>query len=231
MAENFVVIVAAGVGSRMKSDLPKQFLLLDGRPVLMHTISAFKPLLPITKLIVVLSPDMYDFWQQQCAEYQFDVPHDIVLGGATRFQSVKNATKVIDEISQQGSLNSEGFVAVHDGARPIVEIDLINRLVESVRVSDAVIPAVQSTNSIRFGSMLDSKFVDRQRVWQVQTPQIFSKHLLLKAYEQEEDVLFTDDASVVEKMGNTIVVVEGSYRNIKITLPEDLDIAHLYLKK
>lgn len=230
MSEKFVVIVAGGVGSRMNSTLPKQFHLLGKQPVLMHTITRFQQAYLDAHIIVVLSVSMQSYWESLCTTYNFKPKHHIVSGGATRFQSVKNGLKFIqDKFTQQQQ--HDAIIAVHDGARPLLSASLLQRLYGRAEEVGAVIPAVRSINSIRVGNEAKNSAVDRDQVWQVQTPQVFAAKLLFTAYEQPEEVAFTDDASVVEKMGNIISMIDGDHFNLKITHPEDLNIAQIYLDK
>lgn len=228
MVNHIVIIVAGGTGSRMQSDIPKQYLLLEDKPVLMHTIKAFVPI--TTQIIVVLHAEMEKYWATLCRNYLFDIPHDIVYGGSTRFQSVKNALQYLKKKYNEKELQNT-VIAVHDGARPLIDPVLIKKSFEIAFNGRAVILAVPSTNSVRYGTIEDSQAIRRERTWLIQTPQTFPSKLLIQAYEQEERPDFTDDASVVEKMGNSIDILESSYKNIKITFPEDIEIAQIYLKK
>lgn len=225
--QNFVLIVAAGKGSRMQSDLPKQYLLLNGKPVLMHTIEKFYTSSVQPHIIIVIDPAMEDFWKSLCQEYKFSIPHDITYGGLSRFQTVKNGIAFIKK--KKPNLNGIA-IAVHDAARPLIAIDIIDLAFEQVKVSKAVIVARSCTDSIRITTADTNYAIDRNHIWLVQTPQTFEGSLLEKAYEQEEEATFTDDASVVERLGTPIKIVTGDYKNMKITYPEDLEIAQLYLK-
>lgn len=229
MSTHFVIIVAAGTGSRLGGNLPKQFLLLDGKPILMHTLEKFAASQTKPKIILVLSEQMFDLWDELCREYDFDIPHHITKGGNTRFQSVKNGIEYIKESSQLGP---ESKIGVHDGARPLLSCKLIDELYTTCNLErPAVIPAVQSTNSVRMGMQEQSHAVDRQTVWLVQTPQLFMGKLLIEAYEQPEESFFTDDASVVEKLSNNLYLLPGDQQNLKITFEEDIAIAQLLFKK
>ncbi len=230
MSDKFVIIVAGGVGSRMNSTLPKQFHLLRNLPVLMHTIRRFEQADVGLHIIVVLSASMQMYWEELCQQHQFTAVHHVVVGGATRFQSVRNGLDFIKRNYTDTQL-ANALIAVHDGARPLVSGRLIQNLFAAAHTLHAVIPAVQSTNSIRIGEVDNSKSVRRDQVWQVQTPQIFAATLFFEAYQQMEVDDFTDDASVVEKMGNIVSILEGDHFNLKITHPEDLDIAQIYLDK
>jgi len=228
MQTAFVIIVAAGAGSRMKEDIPKQFLLLDNRPVVMHTIEKFCHCSFNPEIILVLSKEMEEYWKDLCEKYKFNKPLSVVFGGKSRFQSVRNG---IDYIASKYHINANNKIAVHDGARPLVSSRLIEELYHVCTAEiKAVVPAVKSINSVRIGSQMNNKPYDRETVWQIQTPQVFDAKLLIEAYKQQESTEFTDDASVVEKMSNTIFLHQGDQWNIKITYKEDLIIAHSLIK-
>lgn len=228
----FAVIVAGGSGSRMQSTLPKQYMLLDDKPILMYSIEAFYQADPRTGIIVVIAKEMERLWNELCQAHAFDIPHQTVYGGGSRPESVYQGLLFIatDEIYDGDS----SLVAVHDGARPLISSEEINVLFAEAKVKKCVVPAVASINSIRIGTVSENKTLERNLVWQIQTPQVFYADLLTQCYRSVIDELaldqFTDDASVAEKMGNTIYLCPGSYRNIKITNPEDIGIAQVYLK-
>ncbi|MCW2260563.1 MULTISPECIES: 2-C-methyl-D-erythritol 4-phosphate cytidylyltransferase [Sphingobacterium] len=225
--QSFVLIVAAGKGSRMQSDLPKQYLLMNGKPVLMHTIEKFYTSTKQPHIIIAIDPAMEYFWKSLCQEYKFTIPHDITYGGETRFQTVKNGIAFI----KKKQLNlQEIAIAVHDAARPLIAANTIDLAFEQVEVSKAVIVARSCTDSVRMTTADTNYAIDRNHIWLVQTPQIFEGGLLETAYEQDEEATFTDDASVVERLGIPIHIVIGDYKNIKITYPEDLEIAQIYSK-
>lgn len=220
VAQTHIIIVAAGTGNRFGSTLPKQFHLLDGRPVLMRAIDAFVPYGMVT---VVLSADMTDFWHQLCLQHGFTSPH-VVTGGATRFESVRNALTAIDPAPGD-------VVLVHDGARPLVSDSLICRVIEALSQHEAVVPAVAVTDSLRrVAADLTSCAVDRAPLRAVQTPQGFRADLLTDAYRQPYRDTFTDDASVAEAAGASVAIVDGDRRNIKITSPDDIAIATALLR-
>ncbi len=223
---NFVIIVAAGIGSRMNSDLPKQFLDLNGIPVVMHTIDHFHQSSDISEIVLVISKDMEQFWVDLCSRQQYSTPLHLTFGGNTRFESVKNG---IDYIQENFKLGAKDYIGIHDGARPIVSTALIARAFQGAYEHQAIVLAQKSVESVRIGNNTSNNATDRNQVWLVQTPQVFHAELLIKAYQQKEDPLFTDDASVVEKLGNHISIVEGDSKNIKITYPQDLQIAQFYL--
>jgi len=212
----FALIVAGGKGTRIKSVVPKQFLLLQGRPILMHTIQAFVDYSPEIKIILVLPHDVIERWEALCTEYNFSIPVQVVVGGDTRFQSVRNGLAVVAD---------EGLVAIHDGVRPLVSSDIIGASYRLAAVHQTAVAAVRLKESIRITDMDNTKSVDRSRYRLIQTPQTFQCSLIKNAYQVKEDPSMTDDASVAELSGNIISLFEGSYENIKITTPEDLIIA------
>ncbi|WP_422360073.1 2-C-methyl-D-erythritol 4-phosphate cytidylyltransferase [Reichenbachiella sp.] len=219
--KNYAVIVAGGSGSRMQSNQPKQFLELAGKPVLMHTLEAFADCGLDMHIILVLPADHIDTWQKLVSLLQFNIAHQITLGGATRFDSVQNG---LNEIK------GEGIVAIHDGARPLISTEVIKRTVNQAKKTGNGVAAVQAKDSIR--QMKDGKSlaVDRSQFYSVQTPQTFNVGLIKKAFDQSQTNQFTDDASVIEAFGEKVELVEGSYDNLKITTPEDLIIAESILK-
>ncbi len=216
-----VIIVAGGSGSRMQSVLPKQFILLAGEPILMHTIRRFYAYNPAIETVVVLPEKEIPFWQQQCEKLQFQIPHLVVSGGASRFQSVKNGLAAVE---------GNGVIAVHDGVRPFVPQNVIAEAFKTAREKGNAIVAVALKDSIRKVTANGNIALDRSEFRLIQTPQCFPYELLKKAYELPEETTFTDDASVVEKLGGKINLTEGSYENIKITTPEDLLWAEVVLK-
>lgn len=228
MQHNIVIIAAGGKGSRIGSDTPKQYQLLNGRPVLMHSIEAFENL--ADRIIVVIDPTMEERWRQLCAQHTFACSHDIVHGGSTRFASVKNGLQYIHNLySEQAELGNIA-IAVHDGARPIVEEAIIRQSFELAHQGKGNVLGVRSINSVRIGTLTESQAINRDDVWLIQTPQTFPANILFKAFDQEEESSFTDEASVVEKMGYNVLIVKSSPKNIKITYPEDFAIAQFYTK-
>ncbi|UKJ06098.1 2-C-methyl-D-erythritol 4-phosphate cytidylyltransferase [Solitalea lacus] len=209
----YAIIVAGGTGSRMGASVPKQFLELKGLPILMHSIRAFYqwPLVP--KIILVMHPEYHEHWKKLCEEHKFTTPHTLIAGGKTRFESVKNGLSLV---------KSPGVVAVHDAVRPLVSHQFIVDLFQSAQKNGNAVPAVKCRDSIRKVENNISVAINREHYYLVQTPQCFSAELILQAYEQEYKEEFTDDASVVEALGTTILLTEGDYKNIKITYPEDL---------
>jgi 2-C-methyl-D-erythritol 4-phosphate cytidylyltransferase len=217
-----VIIVAGGSGTRMESDILKQFVLLENRPVLMWTMACFIVYDPAIRIVLVLPESQINFWKELCAKYAFNHLHQVVKGGNTRFMSVKNGLEMIGETD---------LVAIHDGVRPLVSRDTIDRCFRQAELSGAAIPVLPVNESLRKGTMDHSQAVDRTFYYNVQTPQIFRATLLKDAYDQEMDVSFTDDASVVEKIGVQVMMVQGNPENLKVTFPMDLLVAGEYLKK
>lgn len=214
------IIVAAGSGSRFGASLPKQYCLLNSRPVLMHTIENMRKALPQSQVVLVLNKDFIDYWTELCEEYSFVSPI-IVEGGDTRWQSVKNAIGKIPADAQ--------VITVHDGARPIVNADMVARLIDALDSAPGAIPVVSVTDSLRQINESGSTPVDRSLYKAVQTPQAFHADKLVEAYSLPFDATFTDDASVLAALGYDVTLVVGDTNNIKITNPLDIEIAQLYL--
>jgi 2-C-methyl-D-erythritol 4-phosphate cytidylyltransferase len=214
--KRFAIIVAGGRGNRMNNEMPKQFLEIAGRPLLMHTVEAFYKFSPDLSIILVLPEDQIDYWSILCQNHGFKIPVHIQKGGKSRFQSVRNGLKLIE---------GEGLVAVHDGVRPLVSSELIAASFLIAALHGSAVAAVRLKESIRKLDKDATRAVDRSMFRVIQTPQTFKVSLLKKAYEIEEDESMTDDASVVERAGHKISLFEGSYFNIKITTPEDLWMA------
>lgn len=220
MMQEYAIIVAGGSGTRMNSDIPKQFLLLGNRPILMHTIEAFHRYSEKVKIILVLPEPDVQRWKKLCDEHQFDCRHDIVKGGRSRFQSVRNGLQKVQ---------FNGTVAIHDGVRPLVHPDIIGASFKLAAIHGSAIAAVRLKESIRKVDKDETRAKDRSKYRLIQTPQTFKSELILKAFELDEQEIFTDDASVFEMAGFKISLFEGSYKNIKITTPEDLLIAEAIL--
>lgn len=226
----YVLIVAGGKGLRMGGDLPKQFIPLEGKPVLMHTLEAFHCWDASAELVLVLPEDHQPYWNMLCREIGCKVPHRIANGGETRFHSVRNGLEFLsEEIKNASEGNEKVLVAVHDGVRPFVSPEVIEACFDEAEQKGAAIPVMPMIDSLRETDEKGSHPVDRSRYFAVQTPQVFRSGLLLKAYGQEFSSVFTDDASVVEAMGETIRLVSGNRENIKITTPFDLIIAESLL--
>lgn len=215
---NYVVIVAGGKGLRMGGDVPKQFLLFGGKPVLMRTIERFHAFDAQLQIILVLPPNQQGYWHELCLAHHFKLPYLLADGGATRFESVRNGLVLIPN-------DAQGVVAVHDGVRPMVSVKVIERCFAMACKAQAVIPVTPVVETLR-QIMPDgaSQTVNRDAYRLVQTPQTFDLQLLKQAYQQPYSTAFTDDASVVEALGMQITMVEGNKENIKITTPFDLDV-------
>lgn len=228
----YVLIIAGGKGLRMGGDLPKQFIPLEGKPVLMHTLEAFHRWDASAELVLVLPEDHQSYWNMLCREIGCKVPHRIASGGETRFHSVRNGLQFLsEEIGNTSGRNEKVLIAVHDGVRPFVSSEVIAACFDEAEKSGAAIPVIPMIDSLRETDEKGSHPVDRSRYFAVQTPQVFCSELLLKAYGQEFSALFTDDASVVEAMGEVIHMVTGNRENIKITTPFDLLVAESLILK
>ncbi len=221
--KRYAVIVAGGKGTRMGKELPKQFLPLGGKALLMHTLEKFQLADSECEIILVLPASEIELWQSLIQEHDFKIPHTLVEGGQSRFQSVKNGISSIP--------SSEGLVAIHDGVRPFVSEKVINQAFLTAKQEGSAIPVVTLKDSIRKVDDGASIFQDRNRFRLVQTPQTFRLEEIKKAFEAEESGLFTDDATVYEYGGKQVTLIEGNRENIKITTPEDLDYAEYLLKK
>jgi len=220
--KRYAILVGGGSGSRMQQDIPKQFLLLDGKPVLMHTLEAFYHSEPRPEIVVVLNVDFHEYWEKLCKTHQFIIPHTLVKAGQERFFSVKNGLRLV---------KGKALVAIHDAVRPIIKKDKIEHAFSYAEVHGNAVLAIRSKDSVRLSDTKENKAVARELVYLIQTPQIFTSTMLKKAYQQEFRTSFTDDASVVEHAGVAIHLVEGDPKNIKITYPEDLALAEVFLKQ
>ncbi|WP_113661574.1 2-C-methyl-D-erythritol 4-phosphate cytidylyltransferase [Pedobacter nanyangensis] len=217
----YAIIVAGGSGKRMQSTIAKQFLLLNHKPVMMHTLQAFHLSEIQPEIILVLNKADHQYWRDLCLKYHFDIPHTLVEGGKERFHSVRNGLMYIKE---------DGVVAVHDAVRPVVSHSLITQTFKEALEIGNAIPCVKPSDSVRKLQNNVSKIVNRDKLVLIQTPQTFDLEQLRTAYQQRFSKKFTDDASVVEAAGFPINLVEGSRNNIKITFPEDLELASFLLK-
>ncbi|PLX25790.1 MAG: 2-C-methyl-D-erythritol 4-phosphate cytidylyltransferase [Salinivirgaceae bacterium] len=218
--EKAVIIVAGGSGKRFGSEVPKQFLEITGKPVLMHTIERFREAFTNVKIVVVLPEVHHETWENLCNEHQFEIEHEVAKGGKERFDSVKNGLEKVTDCE---------LVGVQDGVRPLTSVKLIQSCYDTAFSYGACVPAIPVADSLRKGNKTDNKPVSREGLFRVQTPQVFRYSWLLKAYEQPFDSSFTDDASVIEKAGHKIILVDGEESNIKITRQEDLQLAEFYL--
>ena len=219
---DYIVIVAGGKGLRMGSDIPKQFLPIGGKPVLMRTLERFREYSADLQIILVLPEAQQDYWRQLCEKYHFDVKYQLANGGQTRFHSVQNGLALVPD-------DAEGVVGVHDGVRPFPSIEVIRNCFETARTAKAVIPVIPVVETVRHLEGERSVTVPRDEYKLVQTPQTFDIQLLKAANRQPYNDGFTDDASVVESYGHEITLVEGNRENIKITTPYDITIAEATL--
>lgn len=217
----YIIIVAGGKGLRMGSDIPKQFLPICGKPVLMRTIERFREYSKDIHVILVLPKAQQEYWAELCKKYQFYEECEIADGGETRFHSVRNGLSLIPD-------NAEGTVGVHDGVRPFPSVEVISRCYEVAQTAKAVIPVTQVVETLRH--VEEKRNVLRSDYRLVQTPQVFDIQTLKEAYRQEYKDSFTDDASVVESIGREVTMVEGNRENIKITTPFDIKIAESILR-
>ena len=219
---DYIIIVAGGKGLRMGSDIPKQFLPIGGKPVLMRTLERFRAYSSALQIILVLPEAQQDYWRKLCEEYHFEVDYQLANGGQTRFHSVQNGLALVPD-------DAEGVVGVHDGVRPFPSIEVIRNCYETARTAKAVIPVIPVVETVRHLEGDKSVTVPRGDYRLVQTPQTFDIQLLKAANRQPYNDGFTDDASVVESYGFEITLVEGNRENIKITTPYDLKIAEVLI--
>ena len=210
-----IIIVAGGSGKRMKSDIPKQFLLLAGKPILMHTIEQFSSF--SSDIFLVLPENDISIWENLVKKHQFKTVVKIVKGGEERFFSVQNAIK---------ECSNNGIILIHDGVRPLVSKTTIQNVIDKTIEDSSAIPVIDIHESMRLIARQESMPVDRNKYKLVQTPQGFNAELIKESYHQEFDIKFTDDASVFEAAGYSVALVEGNKENIKITTPEDLKFAN-----
>ncbi|NPA36646.1 MAG: 2-C-methyl-D-erythritol 4-phosphate cytidylyltransferase [Chlorobi bacterium] len=219
--KRFAVIVAGGSGSRMKSNIPKQFLPAGGRPILMHTISAFKSFDASLEIILVLPASQTDYWKELCKKHDFGIEHILTTGGETRYHSVKNGLSLINE---------DSVIGIHDGVRPLVSKETLQRTYNVAEEKGNAVPVIDAFESVRQVSATSNKAIDRSSIKLVQTPQVFRYEQIKRAYASQYRKEFTDDASVAEAAGFNIVLVEGNRENIKITTPSDMKIAKALLE-
>jgi 2-C-methyl-D-erythritol 4-phosphate cytidylyltransferase len=220
--KKFVLMMAGGSGSRMNNNIPKQFVELNGKPVIMHTFQVFYDFDPAINFVLVLPEQQVECWKQLCEKHNFCIPHEIAFGGETRFFSVKNGLEKI---------SGDGIVFIHDSVRPLVSVKTIENCLAKTLEKGNALPVVAVTESVRKVKKDSSKAVDRNNYKLVQTPQTFIVDQIKKAYLQTFSEHFTDDASVLENTGEKIHLVDGNHENIKITYPQDLTIAEALLKK
>ena len=223
---DYIIIVAGGKGLRMGADIPKQFLPVGGKPVLMRTLERFREYAANLQIILVLPKTQQDYWRELCQQYNFDVEYTLANGGETRFHSVQNGLALVPD-------DAEGVVGVHDGVRPFPSVEVIRNCYETARTAKAVIPVIPIVETVRHlvseSNVQRSITVPRGDYRLVQTPQTFDIQLLKAANRQPYNDGFTDDASVVEAYGFDITLVEGNRENIKITTPFDMTIAEALL--
>jgi 2-C-methyl-D-erythritol 4-phosphate cytidylyltransferase len=219
--KKFVIILAGGFGTRMHAYIPKQFLNINGNPILFYTIKCFDNYLKGIPIIIVLPEPFIEYWKSITKKYDFQIPHQVTLGGNARFHSVKSGLELIDE---------PGLVAIHDGVRPLVSKETLNRVFNKAEQDGNAVPAIAVTETLRLIKQDQSESINRENYRMIQTPQCFHSELLKRAYEQDYKDTFTDDASVVETLGIKINLVEGNRENIKITHPGDLKFAEALLK-
>ena len=212
------LIVAGGNGTRMKTKTPKQFLLLNGIPVLMHTLKQFAS---FNEIILVLPKKEIENWHFLCEKFSFNLKHTVVTGGLSRFSSVNEGLKMITENS---------IVAIHDGVRPLISKKLISLLIKKVKTGCGIIPVLPVKDSIRKISFDKTKSIKRESLYIVQTPQCFLSNEIKNAYKKTYKLCFTDDASVFEKNNGKILCVDGEEKNIKITTKDDLKIAKVLMQ-
>lgn len=222
---DYIIIVAGGKGVRMGGDLPKQFLPLCGKPVLMHTLEKFGQYCPEMGIILVLPKEQHQYWRQLCERHQFTLPHTVVEGGATRFDSSKNGLKAVPD-------DASGVVGIHDGVRPFVSAEVIARTFEAARKHGAAIPVTPVTDTLRMVSPDgESHNVPRTSYRAVQTPQAFDIQQIKRAFDTPYSDTFTDDASVAEAAGMQVAMVDGNRENIKLTTPFDMKVAEVICAK
>jgi 2-C-methyl-D-erythritol 4-phosphate cytidylyltransferase len=215
------IILGGGKGKRMKSALPKQFLILADKPILMHSIKKFYEYDKNIKIILVLPEEYIELWKNLCTKYKFQIPHIIIKGGKERFFSVKNGLSAATQ---------QGLIAIHDGVRPFISSDLIDNGFNLASKHKTAIPVISPTSSIRIIENNFNYHIDRDKIKLVQTPQFFDAEIIHKAYETKYSKNFTDDASVAEANGEKIFIFDGNQKNIKITTKFDLDFANFLLK-
>ncbi len=217
---DYVIVVAGGKGLRMGGDIPKQFLSVGGEPILMRTIKRFRSCNTDLHIILVLPKAQQEYWRELCATYHFDEPYQMADGGETRFHSVRNGLALVPD-------DADGVVGVHDGVRPFVKAEVIDRLYDEARKRGAVIPVTPVVETLRYMAGKEGgENVPRSDYRLVQTPQTFDIQLLKQAYRQPYNDHFTDDASVVESLGKQVHTLDGNRENIKITTPFDMVIAN-----
>ncbi|HNV52826.1 MAG TPA: 2-C-methyl-D-erythritol 4-phosphate cytidylyltransferase [Tenuifilaceae bacterium] len=215
--KRYAIIVAGGSGVRMGLDIPKQFIELNGKPILMWTIDVFNGLVNRPEIIVVLPEAQVEQWLELCKKHSYKINHKVTIGGKERFFSVKNGLNLVDD--------GNSIVAIHDGVRPLVNPSVIEECYITAEKLGNAIPVIQPVESIRIVENDNSSTFPRNNVLLVQTPQVFKTSLIKRCYEQPFNASFTDDASVIEAMGEKVFTVNGNRENIKITNQTDLLMA------
>jgi 2-C-methyl-D-erythritol 4-phosphate cytidylyltransferase len=216
MTQNYIIFTAGGSGKRMQSEIPKQFIPVAEKPLLMWAVESFEAVIPDLNKLIVIPENHIALWKDLCRQFNFKTEHQVVSGGQTRFHSVKNAVEII---------KGDGLTGVHDGVRPFPSEGTILKAYQAAEKYGAAVPCVDSTDSLRQVKAGESHIIDRSEIKRIQTPQVFHTKLLKKAYQQEYQDTFTDDASVVESLGTKIRLTEGNEENIKVTRKMDLRIA------
>jgi 2-C-methyl-D-erythritol 4-phosphate cytidylyltransferase len=219
--KKYAIIVAGGAGTRMGTDIPKQFLEIKGKPVLMHSMNRFFVFDENIKLIIVLPEHQIEYWNKLCVAHDYKVPHQIVIGGSERFYSVKNGLVLVPE---------NALVAIHDAVRPLVSTNTIKTVFEAAAEKGSGIPAIALNDSIRQFEGENNFAVNRNNFKIIQTPQCFLSASILEAFKQEYKAEFTDDATVLESNGTMIYLTQGNVENIKITTPRDLVLAEALME-
>ena len=220
--EKSIIITAGGIGKRMGGSLPKQFLPIQGRPLLFYTIERFHQYDPHIEILLTLPEDWRSYWETLCKEFSFSIPHRVISGGKERYHSIQLAL-----VHSTGNL-----VGVHDGVRPFVSVETINRCYQTASELGSAVPVMPVKESLRkLNDETLSVSVERSAFRSVQTPQVFERNILVSAYERTFHDAITDDASLVEENGKTIYLVEGNEENIKITTPLDLSFCEFLLLK
>ncbi|UCD55497.1 MAG: 2-C-methyl-D-erythritol 4-phosphate cytidylyltransferase [Candidatus Omnitrophota bacterium] len=227
------IVPSAGKGRRLKVKETKPFVMLGGHPLLSHTLKALEASAPIDEIIVVVSRDKLKAGRELIKKYEFNKVRAVISGGKRRFDSVRNALRKVKDAD---------LVLIHDGVRPFISQDLIKKLLRAAKRFGAAVSAIPSRQTLKFikenyrgQTSIDNFFIvntpKRKFLWEAQTPQVFKKQLIVKAYKKVKGRNATDDSSLVEKLGHRVKIVKGSFRNIKITTPEDLELAKIFVKK
>lgn len=216
-----MLIIAGGMGKRMNMDIPKQFIPIAGKPVLMHTIARFRDYDSKSKIIVIIPKEHIPLWKDLCVEFNFNIGHQIINGGRERFYSVKNGLKIVP---------NDSLVLIHDGVRPLVSIETIDRVVSTCQEKGNAVPYMDMDQSVRKINGASNKMINRKSLKLIQTPQGFHSSLIKEAYAKRYRKSFTDDASVLEALKHEIHLVKGNHKNIKITSSTDLHLVDCLMK-